>query len=293
VGGAALALSYLRRLPLFFEVRDLWPESAVALGELSNPKAIALAEWLEKLCYRRARRIVVVTRGIYNQLLQRGYSPDKLTLIPNGSNAELFQFLPDARISLRDQLGLQNKFVIIYAGIHGIAQGLETVIEAAVQLKSQSNIHFLFVGEGPVKQQIVNLANEYKLSNVTFHPEVPRQQMPAFLSAADIALVPLRRLDLFTGALPSKMFDAWACQCPTIITIDGEAKDVLIQAQAGLFAEPEKPDEVVKAILHLKENPTNLQQMGLNGRQMVLNHFSRQAQAGELANILVNNLVGR
>ncbi|MCD6137292.1 MAG: glycosyltransferase family 4 protein [Deltaproteobacteria bacterium] len=288
VGGAALIISSFRRIPLFFEVRDLWPESAIILGELRNPGAIALAEWLEKACYRRARKIVVVTKAMYNKIFDRGYPSDKLAMIPNGANAELFQFQPEAGRALQKRLGLQNKFVVIYAGIHGLAQGLETVIKAATILADKRDIHFLFVGEGPVKPRMLKLASERHLTNITFHVEVPRPQMPAFFSAANVALVPLRRLDLFQGALPSKMFDAWACQCPTLITVDGEARQVLAEAEAGLFIEAENPEAMAEGILRLKNNPTACHRMGLNGRKAVLERYSREAQAKQLVDLLSN-----
>ncbi len=286
VGGAALGLSFLRRIPLIFEVRDLWPESAVAMGELNNSKAIALAEWLERACYRRSQRIVVVTQGIHRRLIERGYPPNKLAFIPNGANTALFQYQPEEGRVLREALGLQDKFVVIYAGIHGLAQGLETVIETAAQLAAQNDIHFLFVGEGPVKAQIINRAKERCLNNITFHPEVPREAMPAFLSAANVALVPLRHLEVFQGALPSKMFDAWACQCPTLVSIDGEARQLLIEAQAGLFVDPENSQALATTILQLKNDPSACRQMGVNGRRAVLENYSRQAQARQLANLL-------
>lgn len=286
VGGAALIISYLRRIPLVFEVRDLWPESAVALGELNNPGAIALAGWLEKRCYQRAKQIVVVTKGIYQRLFERGYPSQKLSLIRNGANVELFQFQPEAGQALRDRLGLQDKFVVIYAGIHGIAQGLEFVIEAAKRLTAYPEIHFLFVGEGPLKPQIVALAEAYQLTNITFHPEVPRDQMPPFLSAANVALVPLRRLVLFQGALPSKMFEAWACQCPSLVMINGEAREIVTETEAGLYIEPEEVKALSEAIICLKDKPTLCSRMGLKGQQAVIAHYSRQALAQQLVTIL-------
>jgi len=290
VGGAALAISYLRRIPLFFEVRDLWPESAVALGELTNRRAIAGAARLEEACYHRAQKIVVVTHGIRHRLQERGYPPDKLVIIPNGANTDLFSHQPEAGRTLRNSLGLTGKFVALYAGIHGIAQRLETVIEAAQQLAAESDIHFLFVGEGPVKPHIMALAEKNNLPNVTFHAAVAREDMPAFLSAADVALVPLKRLELFQGALPSKMFDAWACECPTLITVDGEARAALQRAQAGLFAPPENPAALAEALLHLKHHRPDLARMGKNGRLAVEAHYSRQAQARQLTKILADSL---
>jgi colanic acid biosynthesis glycosyl transferase WcaI len=288
VGGAALFLSYMHRTPLVFEVRDLWPESAVTLGELNNPAAIALAERLERACYHRARRIVVVTKGIQRRLVARGIPSLKLAFIPNGANAELFRPQPEAGTKLRENLGLDDAFVVLYAGILGLAQGLETVLEAAriLQEASDRHVRFVFVGEGPVKEEMMALADRYGLANTRFHREIPRDQVPVFLSAADVALVPLRKLNLFRDALPSKMFDAWAVGCPTLVGIEGEAQRVLEQAGAGLSIEPENPDALVNAIRRLAADRATCAAMGLRGREFVKTHYSRQAQARQLERVL-------
>ena len=294
VGGAALILSYLRRTPLFFEVRDLWPESAVALGEMTNPLAVAMAGKLEEMCYNRARCVVVVTRGIQRRLEARGFG-SKLAFIPNGANTELFRPDPDGGAALRASLGFrvpEPKFLVLYAGIHGIAQGLETVLEAARRLAEDPGIHFLFVGEGPRKADLLAMRNEWGLANVTMLAEVPRCRMPAYLSAADVALVPLRRLALFHGAVPSKMFDAWACGCPVILSIEGEAREVLERAQAGVFVQPENPEEMVQAILHLKNEHGERLRLGENGRSFVEQHYSRQRLAARLERLLVQEIEG-
>lgn len=286
VGGAALALSFLRRLPMLFEVRDLWPESAIALEKLNNPTAIALGERLEKACYQRAKQIIVVTKGIYNRLIERGYPPEKLTLITNGANIDTFHFKPEAREVIRARLGLQDKFVPIFVGTHGLAQDMETILQAAARLSDYPDIHFLLVGEGPTKAEMMAMAQGMGLTNLTFHPEIPQAQVPEFFSAADIALAPLRRADLFLGALPVKMFDAWACQRPLVLGVDGEARQVLTEAQAGIYVEPENPEAFAAAVLELKNNPTCAQQMGLNGRRIVVEQYSRQAQARQLMDVL-------
>ncbi|MDH7499786.1 MAG: glycosyltransferase family 4 protein, partial [candidate division NC10 bacterium] len=214
VGGAALALSILRRIPLVFEVRDLWPESAVALGELHNRHLIGWSTWLEERCYRRARCVVVVTHGIRTRLIQRGLPPEKVSFIPNGSDTDRFYPQPEAALALRQRLNLEGCFLVLYAGIHGIAQGLETVLEAAHRLRDRADIHFLFVGDGPAKAHLLRLKEELHLRNVIMLEGQPRETIPAYLSAADAALIPLRKLELFQGALPSKMLDAWACGVP-------------------------------------------------------------------------------
>ncbi|NLS77781.1 MAG: glycosyltransferase family 4 protein [Chloroflexi bacterium] len=285
VGGAGLALSALKRAKLVFEVRDLWPESAVALGELSNRQAIAWASRLEELCYNRASRIVVVTNGIEARLQERGYGA-KLALIANGSNTELFRPSPEAGLKLRQELGLGSRFVVLYAGIHGLAQGMETLVEAARLLQDQPDVHFLFVGEGPKKMDAAILREEYGLQNLTMLSERPMSEMPAFLSAANVALVPLRKHALFQGALPSKMFDAWACGCPIILSIEGEARRVLEAAQGGLYAEPEDAASIAAAVQSLRARPAEAAEMGLNGRRYVEAHYSRQRMAQRLEELL-------
>jgi len=286
VGGAALALSYLRRIPLVFEVRDLWPESAVALGEISNRRAIAWATRLEEACYRRARAIVVVTQGIGDRILERGIPAEKVLFIPNGANVELFQFRPGGRARIRAELGLGDKFVVIYAGIHGVAQGLETVVEAARRLQERDDIQFLLVGDGPRKKVVAALAAEYTLPNLTLLPEQPRERIPDFLSAADVALIPLRDIPLFKGSRPSKMFDAWACERPLLLSIDGEARQIMEKAGGGWYVPPENPDETAQAILALESAPAERERMGADGRAFTQAHYSRQALAEQLITLL-------
>lgn len=291
VGGAALVLSALRHTPMVFEVRDLWPESAVALGELRNPRFIRWATSLEEWCYRRARRIVVVTQGIYDRLVERGIPQEKLALIPNGANTELFRYQPEAGRAVRRELGLEDRFLVTYAGIHGIAQGLEVVLNAADLLHDRPRVHFLMIGDGPRKRALLEMKETLGLLNVTMLDAQPREAIPAYLSAADVALVPLRRLDLFKGALPSKIFDAWACQCPVILSMQGEAQKVMERAKAGIYVEPESPEALAQAIVELARQPQQLRRYGRNGRRFVEEHYSRQAQAQQLT-LLLEDTVG-
>jgi glycosyltransferase involved in cell wall biosynthesis len=287
VGAAGLALHWLKRSPLVFEVRDLWPESAVALGELRSPRAIALATRLEELCYNRASRIVVVTEGIRQRLLARGQTAAKLVLIPNGANTELFQPQPARGAEFRRQVGLRpDDFLVVYAGIHGIAQGLETVLRAADSLRNEAGIRFVLIGEGPAKADLQQLRADLGLENVLMLSEQPRAQMPAVLSAADVALVPLRKVELFEHAVPSKLFDAWACACPVILSIDGEARRVLELANGGLFVPPEDAPALAEAIRRLAALPDRGRTLGTNGRRLTDEQYSRQAQARQLETLL-------
>ena len=286
VGGAALLINYLRRIPMVFEVRDLWPESAVALGELTNQRAIALASWLEQKCYRKSKQVVVVTQGIYNRLLQRNIPADKLIVIPNGANIDMFTFNQGERNRIRRELGLEHKFIAIYAGIHGLAQGLETILEAARLLHSSPEIHFLLIGDGPKKAEILALAKEYNLPNLTLLPEKPRELIPAYLSAADVALVPLRKMEIFKGALPSKIFDAWACERPVVVSIDGEAREVVEKIHGGIFISPEDAQALADGLIYLMNNPDEIKSMGKNGLDYTIQTHSRRLLAEELINHL-------
>ena len=283
---AGWVISLVRRTPFVMEVQDLWPESAVVLGELNNPRFIRWAEWAEERCYRRAGRIVAVTQGIQERLIARGVPAAKIVLAPNGSNTDIFRPDPEGGARLRAELGLEGKFVAIYGGIHGIAQGLETVIEAARLLANEPDIQFLFVGEGPRKADLLALKEQYGLDNLRMLPGQPLERMPAYLSLADVALVPLRRVDLFQGALPTKMFDAWACRTPTLITVDGEARRLLEEMGAGVFVEPENPSALAAALRRLRDEPDRLVQMGEAGYRAVRARYSLQAAAQQIQDSL-------
>jgi len=286
VGAAGLALGLIRRTPLVFEVRDLWPESAVALGELTNPRVIRLAEQLEQACYRRARHIVLTTQEMKDHLADRGIPTHKMTVIRNGANTDLFRFDPLARTRLRQELELDDKFVLVYAGLLGIAQGLPSVLEAARLVEDDDPaVHWLIIGDGPLKNELVAHATQLGLSSVTFLPAQPRTEIPGFLSAADAALIPLVRQRLI-GALPSKMFDAMACERPIVLSAEGESLSVLRQARAGIGVPAESPHALARAVLELKQDPEMAREYGSRGRAAVVANYSRQAQAKQLEELL-------
>jgi glycosyltransferase involved in cell wall biosynthesis len=286
VGGAALVLSRLKCIPMFFEVRDLWPETAVEIGELSNPHVISIATKLEEMCYQRAIQVVVVTQGMYDRLIQRSVPPSKLIISPNGANIELFTFKLSERNRIRTELGLESKFIAIYAGIHGLAQGLETVVQTAHLLADKPNIHFILIGDGPKKAVILALAKSYNLPNLTMLPEKPRELIPYYLSAADVALVPLRKTEIFKSTLPSKLFDAWSCKRPVIVSIDGEARAIVETVKGGIFISPEDPVRMAEALIYLMNSPAERQSMGENGLAYTKQNHSRSALAEKLIILL-------
>ena len=283
---SGLVLHKLKIWRFVLEIRDLWPESAISLGELSGKNAIKAAEWIENKCYQYADQIITVTEGVRKKLYQRGIPEAKLSLIENGADTRLFRFDKDARIRIRSELGWENTLGVVYAGTLGIAQGLETILEAAHLLNDSPDFQFLLVGEGPVKEKLVQLAVEWNLHRIAFLPEIPRDLIPGYLSAADLALIPLRNRELFKNVVPSKLFDAWACECPVILGVDGEARHLLDTCQGGYFVSPEDPNALVDALRKAKEDIRSLHTMGKRARIYTEQHYSRQAQAKVLESLL-------
>ncbi len=282
VGVSGYVISLLRRATFVMEVRDLWPESAVILGELSNPLLIRLSEALERFLYHRARRIVGVTKGIIQGLSERGVAEKKIRFIPNGANVELY--VPGARDSsvLQEASLPPSSFAVMYTGLHGLMHGLDYVIRTARSLRDEKEIQFVFIGDGVRKAHLIELAGRLHLDNVRFMDARPENDLPRYIRTFDAGLVTTRKLDFCRGTLPVKLFSYMACGKPVILCVDGEARSILEESGAGIFAEPENEEQLREAILFLKNNPALCETMGRKGREYVERHFSRKKFAAEL-----------
>jgi glycosyltransferase involved in cell wall biosynthesis len=283
VGVSGLVLSYIKSTPLVFEVRDLWPESAVQLGEISSNWLITWATQMENACYRRAERIIVVTQGIKQQLIDRSIPADKIALITNGTNTEHFKLRPDQRNLIRKKLKLENRFIIAYPGILGIAYNFDLIFQAATALAEETEVHFLIIGDGPQKAEIAKTLINKSFPNITLLHEQSYDAIPGYLSASDLIIIPLKNNQFFTGTLPVKMFDAWACQRPIILCcVEGEASQLVIDAEGGLVTNPDNAEELVSAIRFLYQSPDLCESMGKSGRNYTVKNYSRQALAYNL-----------
>jgi glycosyltransferase involved in cell wall biosynthesis len=286
VGCAGLVIAFLRRIPFVLEVRDLWPESAVTLGQLKNRVLIALATVLEKICYRQASHIVVTAQEMFDHFVDRRIPADKITVVRNGANTKLFRRSPDLRRRIRFDLELEEFFIIMYAGLHGLAQDLETLLKVAESLQEEHpEIRFLLIGDGPKKRQLQLAAEKKALSNVVFLPSQPRERIQEFINAADVTLAPLNPPHL-RGAIPSKIFDSMACGVPVIVAAAGEARRVVEEAEAGVAVEPGDARALREAILHLSRHPELRARMGQRGREAAVKKYSRSKQAQILARLL-------
>jgi glycosyltransferase involved in cell wall biosynthesis len=275
---AAMGVARRRGIPFIMEVRDLWPALLIELGVITNKQIIDLLEKWELWMYRKASKIVTVTEAFRQNLIERGISEDKIHTIPNGADPDFWHPRPKST-ALRRDLGLSDKYVILYIGTHGLSQGLSSIVDAASLLKDQDDIHFLFVGEGAKKEALVDQAKSFELNNITFHDAVTKAEVPDFYALSDVCLVPLKDISLFETFIPSKIFEILSMARPVIGSLRGESADILRRSNAALVVYPEDSDAVASAILDLYNNPEHVKEMGKNGRRFVIRNYSRKALA--------------
>ncbi len=285
---AGWALSRLKRAPFVVEIRDLWPDSIVAVGALRRDSlAVRLLRALERFVYRRADLAVSVTNSFVEHLLRNGAR--RVVVIPNGADPSIFRPLDDPS-ETRRRYHLQGKFIACFAGTLGMAHGLEVVLDAAEQLRDDPDVAFWLVGEGARRAELEQQARRRSLANVVFQGQVPRGEVPSVLAASDVALVLLRPDPLFETVLPSKMFEAMAAGRPVVLGVGGEAKGLLLRSEAGVAIPPGDASALAAAIRSLRARPGDGEAMGRKGREFVIGNYSHDALAsrylGELQALL-------
>jgi glycosyltransferase involved in cell wall biosynthesis len=291
IGIATLVYSRLKRAPFVFNVSDVWPQSAVELGMLGNRFAIRIAEMLEMHIYRQASRVTVPTSGILDTLAARGVPRSKLFLLTNGVDTSIYQ--PQAAdAGLARRLGLDGRKVFLYAGTHGLSQGLDVILEAA-KMTRDPDVLYVLAGEGADKAALVKKADEQRIANVLFLPNQPKSSMPALLSSTYAAIVSLRPLGVFRSALPSKMFESMAVGQPLVAALWGEGADVVRDADCGIVTTPGNPEQLRDAVETLARDPKRAEDMGRNGRRYVDEHFNRDKIAVRLRELLREVARGR
>lgn len=281
-GAAAWALARLKGAPFLFEVRDLWPRFAIAMGVIRNPLLIAASEALERFLYRQADQVVVNSPGFLDHVQSRGAR--RTALIPNGADPLMFEARATEQ-DLRRRYHLEDKIIVLYAGAHGPANDLDVVLEAARLLQGTS-IHFLLIGDGKDKPRLQQKAKEWGLTNLTFLPPVPKREIPAFLQLADIGLAILKPLEEYKTTYPNKVFDYMAAGKPVLLAIDGVIREVVEMAGCGLFVPPGNAQALASAAQQLAAEAHLRQEMGKRGRAYLEAHFSRQALAEQFRQVL-------
>ena len=283
-GIAGALTSFIRRTPFIFDLQDIWPEAIMSVRAFNNKSIISFLEIAEKKVYQQAQTIITISDGFKRDIVSRGVPQEKVTVIYNGVDVELFQERDATQI--RNQYGWDNKFIVSYIGNIGLAQDLDTVIKIAEMLKSFPEILFLFVGEGVAKEKLFLKAREMDLKNVVFQGFQPRERIPMFLSAADICLVPLIESKVFGITIPSKTYECMAVGRPIITNIRGDVRELIENSNCGVYVEPGQPEQLKEAICRLYQDRTLCKTLGRNGRQRVLRDFSRQQIAAKYNSVL-------
>jgi len=249
---AAWGISKIKRKPWIFELRDLWPESIKTVGAMKQGRVIDTLEKIELGLYRSCDKVVAVTDAFKTNLINRGIDKEKIEVVTNGSNMELF--MPREKDEmLLNELGLTGKFIVGYIGTHGMAHSLDFIMNSILKINDEG-IHFLFIGDGAMKKTIVDIATNLKLTNVTFLDPIKKENVPKYLSICDVSLAPLKKEDNFKSVIPSKIFEASAMQKPTLLGVEGQAQEIIEEYNAGICFEPENEQDFIDKLQELKNN---------------------------------------
>ena len=284
-GLAGYVVSRMKRAPWVLEIRDLWPESILAVGAIKNPFIIHLLEWLELFAYRQADRIVPVTDAFQRYIEGKGIPKEKISVIKNGADLTLYKPVTGTN-RLAESLGVQGKFVAAYLGTHGMAHHLETVLYAAQRLREYPDIVLILAGDGAERQRLAALRNELGLDNVLMLDQQPKEQMPWLWALSDVSLILLKKSDLFKTVIPSKIFESMAMEKPIILGVEGESADIVRAADSGYCIEPENAEELADRLLQLRESEDLRRRFGRNGRIHVRAHYDRLVLARRFEELL-------
>ncbi len=285
VGIAGYIISRFKKIPFVFEVRDLWPESIVQLGLLKNKMIIRFLEYIELILYKKSKHIIGVADSTIEVLRSRGISHNKISIIKNGVDLNLFRN-SISREEAKIKHHLEGKFIVSYIGTLGLSHALDTVLESAKLLMDNTDIIFLLVGEGAEKETLKEQARKANLQNVIFQDQIEKQQLPEYYSLSDLILVTLRALPLFKKVIPSKLFEIMAMEKPIVLGVNGEARKLVEKADAGIFVQPENASDLANKIMYLKQYPKHSQKLGQNGLNYVRKHFDRNKLADDYLEIL-------
>jgi len=282
---SAWFVAFIRNKPFLLEVRDLWPEFGVSMGVIRNPVVIALARWLEKFLYTRATHILVNSPAYKEYMLAKGVPAGKITFIPYGTDVDMFNPSVDGLL-VRKKLGLEDKFVVLYAGALGQANDIYTVLCAAKHLNDEKYIRFVFWGDGKERPNLQLEAERLKLDNVIFAGVCPKKEMPFVIASSDVCLAILQNVPMFRTTYPNKVFDYMAAARATVLVIDGVIREVIESSNGGVFVEPANHELLAKTILELSRDPQRVRQMGDNARTYLVKHLDRRDKLDETLQLL-------
>ncbi len=279
------ALGFFKRKKWVMEVRDIWPESIKAVEAINSNWIISLLEKIELFLYRSASKIIVVTDSFKTNLVSRGVLPKKIHIIKNGVDLTIYKPQPK-NLNLLESLNIRNKFIVGYVGTQGLAHSLDFIIRSINKLKDES-FHFIFIGDGAEKKNIIKLAHELGVSNVTFIDPVKKSEIATYLSALDVALVPLKKSTTFESVIPSKIFESVAMNIPILLGVDGETRKIIETYHSGVYFEPENESDFIEKLKIIKSQISSDKKTFDEGCQKMALDFDRK----NLAKKMLENLI--
>lgn len=286
VGLAGIAGRWLRRKPFIFEVRDLWPELPKAMGAIRNPFVLTLLSTLEWMCYHSADRLIALSPGIRQGILKQGIRPEIVSTIPNGCDNSIFEKTGEP---WRPEKIDPHDLLAVFSGTHGLANGLDAVLDVASELKARgrNDIKLLLIGDGMMKPRLEKRAKEEQLTNVFFHDPVDKKRLAALFESADIGLQTLANVPAFYfGTSPNKFFDYISAGLPVLNNYPGWLAEMIEENQSGFWVAPESPEAFADALIAAANDRVELAKMGDNAKSLARRHFDRQKLADEWAEIV-------
>lgn len=284
VGIPARLTSFLRRVPYVFEVRDLWPEDLVDAGRLRPGLQLKVWEWLERFSYAGARKILLVSKGFHDRLLERGMEPELLQTIPLGADGTLFgRVEPDLRFL--EQHGLVGKTIAVYTGAHGDANGLSQILDAAEHLRDRSDITLVLIGDGKMKPELERDAARRSLANIRFADPVPKTRIPGILAACHIGLMILKQITRPRWVTPNKLFDYMFAGLPTIVNFAGTTADLVEEEGVGVAAKPGSAEDLARWIRHWADHPADRVLLAQRATTVAFSKYDRRMIAEQLAKV--------
>jgi glycosyltransferase involved in cell wall biosynthesis len=281
-GPTAWALSRLKQVSFVFEVRDLWPAFAVQVGVLRQPLLIRASEWLERFLYRHANLVIANSPGFIQHIEAHGAS--RVELVPNGADLRMFDLGVNGD-NFRQQHGLEGKFIVLYAGAHGMSNDLGVLLDTALLLEDCPAVAMVLLGDGKEKTALQARATTMGLKNIHFIAPIPKSEIGEVLAAADACVAILKPIPLYATVYPNKVFDYMAAGKPVILAIGGVIKDVIENAGAGIPVQPGSSEAIAQAVRKLVNDPSLGVRMGQQGRQYLKEHFDRPILAKKLSSL--------
>jgi glycosyltransferase involved in cell wall biosynthesis len=288
IGITGIIVSFCKKIPLVFEVRDLWPESAIDIGIVKNKYIIKIAYWLEKYIYRKSKYINVLTLSYKKHLLNKGVPDEKIIYIPNSADFSLIKKIEHTFnvYDFREKYNLNNKFVITYVGAHGVANHLIQIIDVAEKLIN-TNVVFQLIGDGMQKEMLIQECKKRGLNNVIFRGIVPKEEALQYILASDVGISILKNIDTFKTVYSNKTFDYMACKKPILMGIDGASRKLIEEANCGIYVEPENVESIIKGInILIDKSKEELVDMGICGYKYAKRHFDREKLAHRYIELL-------